>query len=867
MTSAGRQSYLETTILQLIEVSAVSVRLNNALRAAKDLPIETVGEYLDAGDEAKLRFMRLQNLGRKSADELDDLIRDFAREERALSPPVDVATPVMPAPSSLRERLISLFEQDAYPTVFLDNGVSKRIEACLLDEDIKPLSEAFATWQNSCAALLSRHNVGRQSIVDLSSLAVGHICKRLHQNGFTPDDIETAAPVILIGTAPDGEKVKALEKRLDEFGARIPPAEEPERVALTDVISQSLSLLEERERDILMRRYGYFGRDIETLEAISLTYDVTRERIRQIEAKALRKLSVRNVTRKIEAAFAAEKESVSARLHLGHGYVSDDAVYRAFQSLPAAERIAIDVLYQDRAHLLRELGTHWQGGWLFSPLKAGDLDQVVDTLQQNAKTVPLPNTLEAIASDLPLDRVMPAIKLATTFSTLEGYVTERWFGPRLKRTIRLHRELFQAGGPLEARELVAAYHASFPADKCSVRDAIIVMCAAPQLFIELQDGVWAAAGSAPQEELAPRNNAVEPMEISPDLDEPSAQTIRAGLQDILRRTGPLRFVDLRNEAVDRLGQKHAHSIGPILLTSGTFIRPLPGIYALQDQLPERPALAFDPPAFLLNEEQAKWLAMARYAGEPFGSFALWQPEFEYALCRWGETNASPVLWQSLLAVASVHQWPVSDGESEHWRDLQNRHGAYSLMAPMRYPIRDLWPPLPRLLAALHVVQMRDNINWIVANRLLKRRIDAHAGPALLGILCLLGIVSPPAHWQMPHVKHGDPDYLIATLSRELQQTGSLKWESDIGADIIAKLSLGADLPDDSWLDRRVVAELRSVAEDDPVDSLSVAADADDDAASFERLLEEVARQQRLADIKEDIRRTDDEGQITAHSPN
>jgi hypothetical protein len=50
-----------------------------------------------------------------------------------------------------------------------------------------------------------------------------------------------------------------------------------------------------------------------------------------------------------------------------------------------------------------------------------------------------------------------------------------------------------------------------------------------------------------------------------------------------------------------------------------------------------------------------------------------------------------------------------------------------------------------------------------------------------------------------------------------------------------------------------VSELRSVAQDDPVDSLAVAAGADDDAVSFEQLLEEVSRQRQLADIKDDIR--------------
>lgn len=322
----------------------------------------------------------------------------------------------------------------------------------------------------------------------------------------------------------------------------------------------------------------------------------------------------------------------------------------------------------------------------------------------------------------------------------------------------------------------------------------------------------------------------------------------------------MRFVDIRAEAVSALGQEHVHSVGPILLTSGTFIRPLPGVYALPDQLPDLSKIAFDPPAFLLNEEQAKLLAMARFAGEPFGSYSLWQPEVEYALCRWGETKANPVLWQSQLAMASIDAWPVSEREREHWRDLQRRQGRYHLQAAIRYPIKQLWPPLHRLLAALHLVQTRGSINWIVANRLLKRRIDAHASPALLGILCLLGVVTPPSHWQKPHeVKNADHN-LTKLLSAELQRTGILSWDSDVGVDVVNRLTSQSTLPPGAWLNPELASELRTVAADDSVDVLSLPTDGDDDAASFKSLLEEVARQQRMAAIQENIRdvtQTDD----------
>ncbi len=55
-------------------------------------------------------------------------------------------------------------------------------------------------------------------------------------------------------------------------------------------IYEILDNLEERERDILLRRYGLSGYDIHTLEQVGEAFNITRERVRQIEKKTLAKL-------------------------------------------------------------------------------------------------------------------------------------------------------------------------------------------------------------------------------------------------------------------------------------------------------------------------------------------------------------------------------------------------------------------------------------------------------------------------------------------------------------------------------------------------------------------------------------------------
>ena len=59
---------------------------------------------------------------------------------------------------------------------------------------------------------------------------------------------------------------------------------------LKDKIKGVLDTLSERERQVLEQRFGLIDGHSRTLEEVGKQFQVTRERIRQIEAKALRKM-------------------------------------------------------------------------------------------------------------------------------------------------------------------------------------------------------------------------------------------------------------------------------------------------------------------------------------------------------------------------------------------------------------------------------------------------------------------------------------------------------------------------------------------------------------------------------------------------
>jgi RNA polymerase primary sigma factor len=69
---------------------------------------------------------------------------------------------------------------------------------------------------------------------------------------------------------------------------------------LKDRLKEVLTTLTEREQEVLTLRFGLHDGYSRTLEEVGRKFNVTRERIRQIEAKALRKMRHPTRIRKLE---------------------------------------------------------------------------------------------------------------------------------------------------------------------------------------------------------------------------------------------------------------------------------------------------------------------------------------------------------------------------------------------------------------------------------------------------------------------------------------------------------------------------------------------------------------------------------------
>ncbi|MCL2036482.1 MAG: RNA polymerase sigma factor RpoD [Oscillospiraceae bacterium] len=128
----------------------------------------------------------------------------------------------------------------------------------------------------------------------------------LHKTGVepTPEDIakllnmsvDRVREIIRIAQDPVSLETPIGEEEDSHLGDFIPdddvpaPAEAASHTMLKEQLSDVLGTLTDREERVLRLRFGLVDGRMRTLEEVGKEFQVTRERIRQIEAKALRKL-------------------------------------------------------------------------------------------------------------------------------------------------------------------------------------------------------------------------------------------------------------------------------------------------------------------------------------------------------------------------------------------------------------------------------------------------------------------------------------------------------------------------------------------------------------------------------------------------
>jgi RNA polymerase primary sigma factor len=114
-------------------------------------------------------------------------------------------------------------------------------------------------------------------------------------------DADRQREVTLANAYRDAQKIKGdgdanLADFIEDYHGAT-PAESATHMLLRERLSEALTRLPERERRIIQLRYGLEDGRSRTLEEVGREFGITRERTRQIEGEALRKLRHPGVAR------------------------------------------------------------------------------------------------------------------------------------------------------------------------------------------------------------------------------------------------------------------------------------------------------------------------------------------------------------------------------------------------------------------------------------------------------------------------------------------------------------------------------------------------------------------------------------------
>lgn len=131
-----------------------------------------------------------------------------------------------------------------------------------------------------------------EEIAEYMNITVGQVENIMKYSG------ETASLDVTV----DDENVTTLSDLVfsDEYTE---PFESVFNITLQDLLDRSLEELSEREERIIRLRYGLSGKSPLTLEEIGKILGITRERVRQIQNKAIVKMRSHTVIRELENVF------------------------------------------------------------------------------------------------------------------------------------------------------------------------------------------------------------------------------------------------------------------------------------------------------------------------------------------------------------------------------------------------------------------------------------------------------------------------------------------------------------------------------------------------------------------------------------
>lgn len=269
-------------------------------------------------------------------------------------------------------------------------------------------------------------------------------------------------------------------------------------VDFSELMSRLLGLLSEKEQDVIRRRFSLDGRKKETLDKIGRSYSITRERVRQIESVAIKKLA------------RISKDPSMRRIHelavtvLGKNgkMLSEDRLLSLMiaelQSASPidANSIKLAMRVSDRI-IKQEKNQHFYPFWRLAEVSLMDVKNLIKKVQKIMSRHNDVMSVEQIHQDLgkeySLETVLSVLEIDVRFYKAEdgwGLSSWRHINPRsIKDKILITFK--NLGKPMHFTQVVNHVLSDFPAKKMVTQQAIHNELIRHEDFVLVGRGIYA----------------------------------------------------------------------------------------------------------------------------------------------------------------------------------------------------------------------------------------------------------------------------------------------------------------------------------------------------------------------------------------
>ena len=281
------------------------------LYSKKDKPLSK-SEIID--NFPKLNLKNAQNLSSPEYDEQIDILIDFLNTVRKLeyhnlklvvsiakhkSRQMPIEDLIQEGNMGLRKAILKFNAEKGYKfSTYATWWITQFINRCVMnqrDSIRKPvhIGEQIKKYrfQYNILVLKLGRNPTKEEMAETLNITVEE-CLGLEKLALEPVSLNSQ-----IGEDETSTMMDFVSE--DGFGEKVSLEEDYEKKCLKLDIDKVLSTLTKKEADVIRNRFGLDGLSPKTLEELGQKYGVTRERIRQIEAKAIRKMRTPHNSRRL----------------------------------------------------------------------------------------------------------------------------------------------------------------------------------------------------------------------------------------------------------------------------------------------------------------------------------------------------------------------------------------------------------------------------------------------------------------------------------------------------------------------------------------------------------------------------------------